>query len=58
MLNQQRLKTDISRAVSEALAEDLGSTESRDDITAQLVPANTQYRAKVITREPAVICGV
>jgi nicotinate-nucleotide pyrophosphorylase (carboxylating) len=58
MLNQQRLKTDISRAVSEALAEDLGSTDSRDDITAQLVPANTQYRAKVITREPAVICGV
>ncbi|MBT5293024.1 MAG: carboxylating nicotinate-nucleotide diphosphorylase [Cellvibrionales bacterium] len=58
MLNQQRLKTDISRAVSEALAEDLGSTDSHDDITAQLVPANTQYRAKVITREPAVICGV
>jgi nicotinate-nucleotide pyrophosphorylase (carboxylating) len=58
MLNQQRLKADISRSVREALAEDLGSTDSRDDITAQLVPANTEYRAKVITREPAVICGV
>ena len=58
MLNQQRLKADISRSVREALAEDLGSTDSRDDITAQLVSAETQYRAKVITREPAVICGV
>ncbi|HAB55101.1 MAG TPA: nicotinate-nucleotide diphosphorylase, partial [Cellvibrionales bacterium] len=52
MLNQQRLKADISRSVREALAEDLGSTDSRDDITAQLVSAETQYRAKVITREP------
>lgn len=54
MLNKTRLNTDITRAVRDALSEDIGS----GDITAQLVAADTQYLAKVITREHAIICGV
>lgn len=54
MLNKPSLNTDITRAVRDALNEDIGS----GDITAQLVAADTQYVAKVITREPAIICGV
>ena len=54
MLNKPNLSTDITRAVSDALNEDIGN----GDITAQLVAADTQYVAKVITREPAIICGI
>ncbi len=54
MLNPTTLKTDITRAVRDALAEDIGS----GDITADLVPLDAVYTAHVITREPAVICGV
>ena len=54
MLNKPNLNTDITRAVHDALNEDIGS----GDITAQLVAADTQYDAKVITREPAIICGI
>ncbi len=41
--------TDVARA----LAEDVGS----GDLTAQLIPATQTARARVITREPAVIAG-
>ena len=54
MINKPLLNTDITRAVREALSEDIGS----GDITAELVAADTQYLAKVITREPAIVCGV
>jgi nicotinate-nucleotide pyrophosphorylase (carboxylating) len=54
MLNKPNLNTDITRAVRDALNEDIGSGY----ITAQLVAADTQYDAKVITREPAIICGI
>lgn len=47
------LKADIERAVSIALAEDIGS----GDITAALIPANQSARGQVITREDAVIAG-
>src|SRR5512143_1025654 len=43
------VETDVSRA----LAEDLGS----GDLTAQLIPATQSARARVITREAAVIAG-
>ena len=43
----------IARQVAEALAEDVGS----GDLTAILIPAQTQARATVISREPAVLCG-
>lgn len=43
----------IERIVSAALEEDIGT----GDLTAQLVPDDTQARATIITREHAVVCG-
>jgi nicotinate-nucleotide pyrophosphorylase (carboxylating) len=50
----QNLPTDISAAVSRALAEDIGS----GDLTAALVPAGQRAQATVIIRDDAVICGI
>ncbi|WP_250460031.1 carboxylating nicotinate-nucleotide diphosphorylase [Microbulbifer litoralis] len=47
------ITADLQRAVRTALAEDLGS----GDITAQLIPADREARARVITREDCVVCG-
>jgi len=47
------LTREIQLNVQHALREDIGS----GDITAQLIPAEHQARATVITRESAVICG-
>ena len=44
---------DLETNVTQALAEDIGD----GDITAQLIDANTEASAEVITREPATICG-
>jgi len=44
---------DLTEQVARALAEDVG----RGDLTAALVPAGRRGRARVITREPAVLCG-
>jgi nicotinate-nucleotide pyrophosphorylase (carboxylating) len=41
------------RNVRDALAEDIG----RGDWTAQLVPAGQRVRARVLVREPALLCG-
>lgn len=49
-----QLTEEIAANVRVALAEDVGT----GDITAQLIPAGQQARARVITREDAVICGV
>ena len=43
----------VAENVRAALAEDIGS----GDITASLVAANTLGRARIITREAAVVCG-
>ncbi|PAU89595.1 nicotinate-nucleotide diphosphorylase (carboxylating) [Pseudomonas sp. WN033] len=48
------LHTSIEEDVRRALAEDVGS----GDITAALIPAERQAKARIITREPAVLCGV
>ncbi len=45
---------DIITAVRIALQEDIGS----GDITAQLIPASQQARARIITRERAISAGV
>jgi len=45
---------DLASQVSRALAEDIGS----GDLTAALIAADRVGRATVITREPAVICGI
>ncbi len=45
---------DMQESVKIALAEDIKS----GDITAELIPAKNTMKAKVITREQAVICGI
>jgi len=47
------LPADISATVQRALAEDIGD----GDLTAALIPAATRARGRVISREPAVLCG-
>lgn len=48
------LRADRDRLVTQALAEDIGD----GDLTAQLIPAGTAARARIITREDAVLCGI
>lgn len=52
MANTQLLK-DIAATVKTALTEDIGD----GDITAQLIPAAQQAKARIISRQDAVICG-
>ena len=48
----------VSQLVTLALDEDLNyKTAQEGDITAQLIPANEQANAKVITREDCIFCG-
>lgn len=47
------LTQDIVESVNRALAEDVGD----GDITAQLIPAGRQAKARVITREDCTFCG-
>ncbi|NKE93954.1 carboxylating nicotinate-nucleotide diphosphorylase [Pantoea agglomerans] len=54
----KRIESDIADSVALALKEDLGGEIDADrDITAQLLPADTQADAQVITREAGVFCG-
>ncbi|NBB53551.1 carboxylating nicotinate-nucleotide diphosphorylase [Pantoea vagans] len=54
----KRIESDIPDAVALALKEDLGGEiDAERDITAQLLPAETQAHAQVITREAGVFCG-
>jgi nicotinate-nucleotide pyrophosphorylase (carboxylating) len=46
--------TDLAAQVERALAEDIGD----GDLTAALIPAGRTGRAAVITREPAIVCGI
>ncbi len=51
-------RNDIPSVVAFALGEDLGSsTTGAQDITAQLIPAEQQSKARVITRDKAIVCG-
>lgn len=43
----------VEEDVRRALAEDIGS----GDLTAGLIPADRQAQARVVSREPAVVCG-
>ena len=57
-LEHPLLQQEIRRAVSAALAEDLGFLPLADgDITASLIPATQQASASIITREACVVCG-
>ncbi len=53
MQNQNLLTAAIQENVRAALAEDIGA----GDISASLIPANDTATARVITREPAILCG-
>jgi nicotinate-nucleotide pyrophosphorylase (carboxylating) len=48
------IPADLPRQVAAALAEDIGG----GDLTAALIPAEQAGRATVITREPAIVCGI
>jgi len=53
-----RIENDIPAAVAHALREDLGGeVDACNDITASLLPADTQSHATVITREAGIFCG-
>lgn len=55
---KQQLPSEITRAVADTLREDLGGTlDVTTDITASLIPADTQNVATIITREHGVFCG-
>jgi len=47
------IPNDITETVRRALAEDVGT----GDLTAALIPADTQAEAQVVTRMTAVLCG-
>ena len=52
------LQRETNRAVSAALAEDLGFLPlAHGDITASLIPASQQASASIITREDCIVCG-
>ena len=51
--NLPSLSEDITKSVTIALAEDIGS----GDITAQLIPAEQLAEANIITRENCIFCG-
>lgn len=51
---QDALAEDIRNSAARLLAEDVGPV----DITAQLIPEKHLGKARVISREPAILCGV
>lgn len=56
-LFRNALNSEIEQMCAIALAEDLNSPHG-SDITAELIPEQTQANATLITREDTVICGV
>lgn len=54
MTHTPNLPSDIAATVAVALREDIGT----GDITAQLIAEDTVATAHIISREPAVLCGV
>lgn len=53
-MNLSMLPLDVQDTVARALAEDVGA----GDLTAALIPEQVRAEATVISREPAVLCGV
>lgn len=54
-------KPDKKRVVADAkraLEEDLGSRERNGDVSAQLIPADLEASAEIISREPMLVCGI
>ncbi|MEY2908739.1 MAG: Nicotinate-nucleotide pyrophosphorylase, partial [Pseudomonadota bacterium] len=53
MLSSELISEAVRLNVEAALAEDVGD----GDISAQLIPAVKEAQARIISREPAVVCG-
>lgn len=54
----ERIQRDIPSTVAQALSVDLGGRRIiKKKLTAQLLPADKQASATVITREPGIFCG-
>ncbi len=53
----ERIESDIPYAVARRCAKTWGEVDAGRDITAQLLPADKQAEATVITREAGVFCG-
>ncbi|PSW09684.1 nicotinate-nucleotide diphosphorylase [Photobacterium rosenbergii] len=55
---KQQLPLEITRAVADTLREDLGGEiDASLDVTAGLIPADSQGVATIITREHGIFCG-
>lgn len=52
-ISDKKMASDREQAVARALTEDIGN----GDVTAALVPPAAMAEARVIVREPAVLCG-
>lgn len=48
---------DIRNTVKQALLEDIGDNFVSGDITAQLIPAENQAKARIISRDRAIVAG-
>ncbi|BBD77300.1 carboxylating nicotinate-nucleotide diphosphorylase [Hydrogenophilus thermoluteolus] len=53
MIDPDTLKAEIARNVAAALTEDIGS----GDLTAKLIDPDKEARGRLISREPAILCG-
>lgn len=53
-MTSTRLPADLAETVARAIAEDVGP----GDVTAALIPAGEKARARIIAREPGVLCGI
>ena len=51
------LAANIETRVRQALHEDLNSSDQKSDITAQLIPKNTNVSGILICREEGILCG-
>jgi nicotinate-nucleotide pyrophosphorylase (carboxylating) len=56
-LDLKQYEDDIRIAVTQALVEDIGADFHLGDITAQLIPAENQAKARIISRDRAIIAG-
>jgi nicotinate-nucleotide pyrophosphorylase (carboxylating) len=56
-LTLNHIQSDIKHSVQLALAEDIGPDLLNGDITAQLIPKDSQSHARIISRDNAIIAG-
>lgn len=56
-LTLEQVQSDLKNSVQLALNEDIGPNLSNGDITAQLIPADRQSHARIISRDAAIIAG-